>query len=54
MRKLNPAHVDLTMVFGDSASAAFAARAGLQEDRDIAWSGGEGTKDSMTFPWLIS
>jgi len=54
IRKLNPAHVDLTMAFGDSISAAFAARAGIQEDRDIAWSGGEGTKDQMTFPWFVS
>jgi hypothetical protein len=54
VRKVNPAHVDLTMAFGDSISAAFAARAGVQEDRDIAFSGGEGTKDQMTFPWLMS
>lgn len=43
--KLNPAHVDLVMAMGDSISAAFAAKAGVQEDRDVAWSCGEGTKD---------
>lgn len=52
--KLNPAHVDLVMAMGDSISAAFAAKAGVQEDRDVAWSCGEGTKDSKTFPWYIS
>lgn len=38
--KLNPVHIDLTMAMGDSISAAFAARGGLREDRDIAWSDG--------------
>ena len=52
--KLNPAHVDLVMTFGDSISAAFAAKAGIQEDRDIAWSNGEGNKDFKTFPWYVS
>ena len=42
------------MAMGDSISAAFAARGGLREDRDIAWSDGKGSEDQMTFPWLIS
>ena len=52
--KLNPAHVDLVMAMGDSISAGFAAKAGIQEDRDIAWSSGEGNKDFKTFPWYVS
>merc|ERR1712086_173702 len=54
VKKLNPAHVELTMAMGDSITAAFAARAGIQEDRDLSWSAGEGSKDQITFPWLIS
>jgi len=42
------------MAMGDSISAAFAARGGLFEDRDIAWSDGQGSEHQMTFPWLIS
>ena len=42
------------MAMGDSISAAFAAKAGIQEDRDIAWSCGIGNKDFKTFPWYIS
>ena len=52
--KLNPAHVELVMAMGDSISAAFAAKAGIQEDRDIAWSCGIGNKDYKTFPWYVS
>lgn len=51
--ELHPAHVSLVMAVGDSITAAFAARSGIKEDRDISWSAGTGSATNMTLPWLI-
>jgi hypothetical protein len=50
----HPADVRWAAAFGDSITAAFAARATLFEDRDISWSIGDGTAAQLTLPWLIS
>ena len=41
------------MAMGDSITAAFAARGGLLEDRDLSWSVGIGYPDQVTLPWLL-
>ena len=51
---LNPAHVGVVMAMGDSITAAFAARSGLKEGRDISWSIGVGEADQLTLPYMLS
>ena len=41
------------MAVGDSITAAFAARGGLDEARDISWSIGTGSSDQLTLPWML-
>jgi phospholipase B1 len=53
VKNLHPGHVQYVMAMGDSITAAFAARGKLQEDRDISWAIGQGTKDQLTLPWLL-
>jgi hypothetical protein len=50
----HPADVRWAAAFGDSITAAFAARATLLEDRDISWSIGEGNAEQITLPWLMA
>ena len=42
------------MAIGDSITAAFAARSNVWEARDISWSIGEGSKDQVTLPYMLS
>jgi phospholipase B1 len=50
---LHPGHVKFVLAMGDSITAAFAARAKLQEDRDISWAIGEGNADQLTVPYIL-
>jgi phospholipase B1 len=50
---LHPSHVSVVMAMGDSITAAFTARSGLNEDRDLSWSIGAGSADQLTLPWLL-
>lgn len=52
--KLNPSHVGVVMAMGDSITAAFAIRSGLEEGRDISWSIGTGTDANPTLPYFLS
>lgn len=52
--ELHPAHVDYVVAFGDSITAAFAARSTLLEARDLSWSGGVGAVDQLTLAQLLS
>ena len=51
--KLHPGHVQIVAAVGDSITAAFAARASLDEARDISWCIGKGTSSALTLPWMI-
>lgn len=41
------------MAVGDSITAAFSAKSGLYENRDLSWSIGVGAEDQLTLPWLL-
>jgi hypothetical protein len=46
--------VQYVLAMGDSITAAFAARAKLQEDRDLSWAIGQGTANQLTLPYLLT
>ena len=52
--RLHPGHVSIVMAIGDSITAGFAARSNVWEARDISWSIGEGSKDQVTLPYMLS
>lgn len=51
--KLHPSHVSVMMAVGDSITAAFAAKNGIKENRDISWSIGDGDAGQLTLPWMM-
>ncbi len=51
--RLHPTDIGFTIALGDSITAAFAARATLNEDRDASWAIGVGTDDQLTLPHLM-
>jgi len=51
---LHPGHVSIVMAFGDSITAAFAARGEVLEDRDISWAIGRGNATQLTMPYILN
>jgi len=53
VRRLHPGHISLVMAMGDSITAAFAAKGGVLEYRELSWAIGTGSSSQMTVPWLM-
>jgi hypothetical protein len=51
--ELHPAHLKYAMAMGDSITAAALADGSPLEYRQLSWSGGSGSSESFTMPFLL-